>query len=129
MKIKPFLYVKDVKGKGRGVFTNQPIPKGTKIEESPVVILSKKDTDKTDNTELHNYLFVWGERQVKTCVALGYCSLYNHSYHPNCDHETDFERHTMVIKTTRDIKKGEELLINYNGEADDDSPLWFKVKK
>lgn len=128
MKIRPFLYVKDVKGKGRGVFTSEPIPKGTKIEESPVVVLSKKDTDKTDKTELHNYLFVWGDRKVKACMALGYCSVYNHSYTPNCDHEMDYEKHTMIIKTLRDIKKGEELLINYNGEMKDDSPLWFKVK-
>lgn len=128
MKIRPFLYVKDVKGKGRGVFTSEPIPKGTKIEESPVVVLSKKDTDKTDKTELHNYLFVWGDRKVKACMALGYCSVYNHSYTPNCDHEMDYEKHTMIIKTLRNIKKGEELLINYNGEMKDDSPLWFKVK-
>lgn len=128
MKIKPYLYVKQVNGKGRGVFTNQPIAKGTKIEESPVIVLSKKDTQKTDLTELHNYLFLWGDRKVKTCMALGYCSVYNHSYTPNCDHETDMENETMIITTLRDIKKGEELLINYNGELNDDSPLWFKVR-
>ncbi|HEX5553309.1 MAG TPA: SET domain-containing protein [Chitinophagaceae bacterium] len=128
MKIKPFLFVKDVEGKGRGVFTKEPIPKGTKIEESPVIVLSKKDTDETDKTRLHDYLFLWGERQVKTCVALGYCSVYNHSYEPNCDHEMDFEKETMSIKTRREIKKGEELSINYNGELKDKSPLWFKVK-
>jgi SET domain-containing protein len=128
MQIKPCLYVRKVKGKGRGVFTNEPIPKGTKIEESPVVVLSKKDTAKTDKTTLHNYLFLWGERQVKTCVALGYCSVYNHSYQPNCDHEMDLENETMIITTLRDIKKGEELSINYNGEHGNDTPLWFKVK-
>lgn len=128
MRIKPYLYVKSVKGKGRGVFTLEDIPKGTKIEESPVIVLSKSDTGHSDKTILHNYLFLWGERQVKTCMALGYCSVYNHSYDPNCDHEMNFEKETMSIRTRRTIKKGEELCINYNGELQDTSPLWFKVK-
>lgn len=128
MNIKPFLFVKEIKGKGRGVFTTEEIPKGTRIEESPVIVLSKKDSDFADKTLLHDYLFVWGNRQLKTCVALGYCSVYNHSYEPNCDHEMDFEKKTMRVRTLRKIKKGEELFINYNGEIRDDSPLWFKVK-
>lgn len=128
MRIKPFLFVKEVDGKGRGVFTTEDIPKGTRIEESPVIILSKKDTESADKTLLHDYLFVWGEKQVKTCVALGYCSVYNHSYQPNCDHEMDLEKKSMSVRTTRAIKKGEELFINYNGELKDKSPLWFKVK-
>lgn len=128
MKIKPFLYVKEIEGKGRGVFADADIPKGTKIEESPVIVLSKKESDLCDKTLLHDYLFVWGDRQVKTCVALGYCSVYNHSYDPNCDHEMNFEKGTMSVRTLRKIKKGEELFINYNGELKDDSPLWFKVK-
>lgn len=128
MRIKPFLFVKEIKGKGRGVFTLEDIPKGAKIEESPVIVLSKKESDLADKTLLHDYLFVWGEKQVKTCMALGYCSVYNHSYDPNCDHEMDFEKMTMSVKTLRKIKKGEELFINYNGELKDRSPLWFKVK-
>ena len=128
MNIKPFLFVKEIEGKGRGVFTREDIPKGTRIEESPVIVLSKKDSDFADKTVLHNYLFVWGNRQIKTCVALGYCSIYNHSYEPNCDNEMDFEKKTMSIRTLRKINKGEELFINYNGEVGDHSPLWFKVR-
>jgi SET domain-containing protein len=40
----------------------------------------------------------------------------------------DFDAGTMTIKTVKPIKKGEELFINYNGNADDDSPVWFDVK-
>ncbi len=128
MNIKSCLYVREVKGKGRGVFTREFIPAGTKIEESPVIVLSTKDTALADKTHLHNYIFLWGERKVKTCIALGYCSVYNHSYTPNCDYGMDFEKETMEIVTLRDIRKGEELCINYNGELDDKSPLWFKIK-
>lgn len=128
LQIKPSLYVREIKGKGVGVFTSEPIPAGTKVEESPVLVLSKKESELADQTMLKDYIFLWGERQVKACVGLGYCSLYNHSYNPNCENEMDYENDVMTIKTIRDVKKGEELCFNYNGELDDDSPLWFKVK-
>jgi SET domain-containing protein len=35
----------------------------------------------------------------------------------------------MSIITRREIKKGEELSINYNGEVTDKSPVWFDVRK
>lgn len=127
MTIKPYLYIDKVSKKGRGVFTRQFIAGGTVIEVSPVIVMSKKDTALSEKTVLNNYIFLWGRRETQTCIALGYCSVYNHSYQPNCEYEMDFEAETMSIKTLRDIKKGEELCINYNGEIDNESPLWFKV--
>lgn len=127
--IKPYLYIAKINGKGRGVFTKKKIPANTLIEVSPVIVLSRKDTRLVDKTRLHNYIFLWGARLTRTCIALGYCSVYNHSYEPNCAYEMDFEAETMSIKTLREIRKGEELCINYNGEIDDQSPVWFGVKK
>jgi len=34
----------------------------------------------------------------------------------------------MEITTVRDIEKGEELFINYNGSFDDAKPVWFEVQ-
>lgn len=127
--IKPYLYVAKSKGKGRGVFTREKIPAGTRIEISPVLVLSYDDTEVVDKTKLHNYIFLWGVRETRSCVALGYCSIYNHDYNPNCEYEMDFDEDTMSIITRRDIKKGEELFINYNGEVTNQSPVWFDVKK
>jgi uncharacterized protein len=127
--IKPYLHIKKSPGKGRGVYTKDAIPAGTRIETSPVLVLSYDDTEKADKTFLHNYLFLWGKRETKSCVALGFCSIYNHAYDPNCEYEMDFTEETMSIITRRAIKKGEELFINYNGDVEDDSPLWFDVKK
>ncbi|PJJ76005.1 hypothetical protein BXY57_1599 [Thermoflavifilum aggregans] len=128
LMIKPYLHVKKIKGKGRGVFTRADIPARTVVEVSPVLVLSKKDTKYVDKTLLHNYIFLWGERSTRTCLALGYCSLYNHSYDPNCIYEMDFEKEVMRIITRRKIKKGEELLINYNGDVNDHAPMWFPVR-
>lgn len=127
--IKPYLYIQKTKEKGRGVFTKEAIPAGTIIEVSPVLVLSNSDTQTVDTTKLHNYIFLWGVRETRSCVALGYCSIYNHSYEPNCEYEMDFDAETMSIKTRRAIKKGEELQINYNGDAEDQSPVWFDVKR
>lgn len=127
--VRQYLYVNKSAGKGRGVFTKENIPAKTVIETSPVIVLSNTDSDILDRTKLHNYIFLWGKSLTRACVALGYCSIYNHSFTPNCDYEMDYEKETMTIKTLRDIKKGEELFINYNGEVDNQSPLWFNVKR
>jgi len=127
--IKPYLYIKKSTQKGRGVFTRSPIKARTVIEVSPVIVLPRADTDIVDKTRLHNYIFLWGARFTRSCVALGYCSIYNHSFLPNCEYEMDFDADTMTIRTLRNIKKGEELFINYNGENDDQTPVWFQVKK
>ncbi|NIG53624.1 SET domain-containing protein [Chitinophaga sp. Cy-1792] len=125
--IKPYLYVQKSKGKGRGVFTNEDIPAGTRIETSPVLVLSHEDTILADKTFLHNYLFLWGDDESESIVALGFCSIYNHDYTPNCKYEMDFEEETMSIITRKAIKKGEELTINYNGVPTNKSPLWFDM--
>jgi SET domain-containing protein len=41
----------------------------------------------------------------------------------------DFETSTIRIKTVRDIKKGEEICINYNGAWNDGTPVWFDAVK
>lgn len=127
--IKPYLRVTKSDRKGKGVFTNESIPARTVIEISPVIVLSNADTAVVDCTKLHNYIFLWGSRLTRTCIALGYCSIYNHSFEPNCEYEMDFGEDTMTIKTLRDIKKGEELFINYNGDNNDQTPVWFNVKR
>ncbi len=115
------------KGKGRGVFTNEDIPAGTRIETSPVLVLNHEDTVLADKTFLHNYIFLWGDDESESCISLGFCSIYNHDYTPNCKYEMDFEEETMSIITRRVIKKGEELFINYNGAPNSKAPLWFDM--
>jgi hypothetical protein len=41
----------------------------------------------------------------------------------------DYEQELMFIKTVRAIREGEELLINYNGDWNNDTPLWFEAIK
>jgi uncharacterized protein len=125
--IKPYLFVASSNGKGRGVFTNENIRSKSIIEVSPVIVLPQKDRKTIDQTLLHDYIFEWGETRRQACIALGYVSLYNHSFTSNCEYEMDYDYQLITIRTVRSIKKGEELSINYNGTWNDARPLWFEV--
>ena len=125
--IKQFLYVQETTTKGRGVFTRQNIDAGAVIEESPVIVMTAQDRVLLDKTLLHDYIFEWGNEKDQCCMALGYLSIYNHSYVSNCEYFMDFEEQTIRIKTIRAIKKGEELTINYNGDWNNNKKIWFDV--
>ncbi|WP_052273389.1 SET domain-containing protein [Flavihumibacter solisilvae] len=123
--ILPCLLVAPTDTMGRGVFTSESIPANTLVEISPVIVLSDGDRKLLDQTKLHDYIFEWGEDLQDCCMALGYIPLYNHSYSSNCEYEMDFDAHLISVKTVRDIEAGEELFINYNGDWDNNAPLWF----
>lgn len=126
--ILPFLLIAPTAQMGRGVFTSVPIAIGTVVEISPVIIMSQEERKLLDNTLLHDYIFEWGDGNKKCCMALGYVSVYNHSYQSNCEYEMDFENDMIAIKTVRGIEAGEELFINYNGSWNDEKPVWFDAK-
>ncbi len=123
--IKPYLYLKHVTLKGRGVFTKERIDKNILIEEAPVIVMSGEDRKMLDKTLLHDYIFEWGINKDKCCMALGLVPMYNHSYESNCEYFMDYEKEIIEVKTMRVVKKGEELTINYNGNWNDDKKIWF----
>ena len=113
---------------GRGVFTSKPIEKDTIIEISPVIVMNSDARKLLDQTLLHDYIFEWGQKRDECCMALGYIAVYNHSYKSNCEYEMDYDKQVISIKTVRNIKSGEELFINYNGNWNDGKKLWFDAK-
>jgi uncharacterized protein len=126
--ILPFLYIAPTASMGRGVFTDEYIGAGTVVEISPVIIMSRDERKLLDQTLLHDYIFEWGDEKDYCCMALGYVPVYNHSYTSNCEYEMDFDNARISIKTVREIKTGEELFINYNGDWNDTKLVWFDVK-
>ncbi|PWT95366.1 MAG: SET domain-containing protein-lysine N-methyltransferase [Bacteroidetes bacterium] len=126
--IKPYLYIDSSKDKGRGVFTNKKIDSGTIVEISPVIVMSNEERKLLDQTLLHDYIFVWGEKKDQCCMALGYVPVYNHSYNSNCEYFMDFDEQIMFIKTVKNIKSGEELTVNYNGNFNSKEKVWFDTK-
>ena len=126
--ILPILFIAPTGQKGRGVFTSANIARGTVIEISPVIVMNQEERKLLDQTLLHDYIFEWGEDTDQCCMALGYIPLYNHAYHSNCEYEMDYEQALITVKTMRAIKAGEELYINYNGDWDNETPVWFELK-
>ncbi len=120
-----YLEVKNTGARGRGVFTSKELEPGTVIEISPVIVMKKADREHLDRTLLHDYIFEWGVNRDQCCMALGLIPIYNHSYSSNCEYFMDFEKETILVKTVRNIGKGEELTINYNGDWDDRASVWF----
>jgi hypothetical protein len=123
--ILPSLIIAPTDRMGRGVFTLDPLEAGILVEISPVIVLSDKERILLDQTLLHHYIFEWGDERKDCCVALGYVSIYNHSFESNCEYEMDFESQMIRVKTVRPIAAGEELFINYNGDWNDPKPVWF----
>lgn len=126
--LHPAVYAGKTKGMGRGMFSMEKLEAGTLIETAPVIVMDQNDRIHLDKTLLHDYIFEWGQDQKQCCMALGYIALYNHSFDANCEYEMDFKKQIISIKTVKPVKKGAELFINYNGDADNKKPLWFKAE-
>ncbi|HOZ85536.1 MAG TPA: SET domain-containing protein [Niabella sp.] len=126
--IAHYLFIAETTQMGKGVFTAEKISKNTVIEIAPVVVMSGEERKLLDQTLLHDYIFEWGEESQLCCVALGWVSMYNHSYESNCEYDMDDDSKTITIRTVRPIMAGEELYINYNGVWNSDKKVWFDAR-
>ena len=125
--VQPYLHILPSTQRGQGIFTSSKIPLGTVIEIAPVIVMNAGDRVLLDQTLLHDYIFEWGIDKTQCCMALGYVPVYNHSYASNAEYEMDYDSNTIKITTVRDIDQGEEIFINYNGNWNDETPVWFDV--
>ena len=114
--------------RGRGVVAEADIQAGTLIERSPVLVIPAGDRAAVDPTIVFTYVFMWEHDTVeedlyrhegRSAIALGYTSLLNHSYTPNCDFIRHIDEFAIDLVAHRDIAAGEELTIDYQ------MTLWF----
>lgn len=119
--------LKRIPNKGLALVATQNIKEGQVIEKCPTIRLSPTERKHCAKTLLNYYMYPWRSTRSAS-VVLGYGSIINHSFTPNADWKQDFRSNTMVYRAIRDIKKGEEITVNYNGEPDDMTPIdWFEV--
>jgi uncharacterized protein len=111
---------------GTGVFASQDIEVGDMIEICPVLLFPKEQLVHFQQTVLDDYYFDWGDNDDFYAIALGYGSLYNHSYVPNAEYDMDFDSNTIDIHCIKPISAGHEIFINYNGYPEDQTPVWFE---
>lgn len=116
--------IRNTRGKGRGVFARVLIPEGTVFERVPLLVIPAAEVlEGEDSRVLQDYVF---EYKKDVALALGYGSLYNHSYNPNARYD-DAGRQIKEFRALRDIHPGEEITINYNGAEDIMDPVEFPV--
>lgn len=116
--------MKNTEKYGRGIFAIRNIKKGEFIEEAPVIVIPITEWKLMRKSILSNYVFRWGEDKA---LALGYGSIYNHSYTPNARYLTNIENQSIDFYAREDMQEGEEITVNYNGDPKDQSLLWFEV--
>ncbi|NBW80816.1 SET domain-containing protein-lysine N-methyltransferase [bacterium] len=114
--------------RGRGVFAEKFIPSGTLLEDACVIVVPPDQLKTIKETILFEYFFQWKLNGEECCaICLGNGSLYNHSSHrPNARYIRLYADMKIRFIAIRDIAAGEEILTNYNGEADCRRPLWFE---
>ena len=93
---------------GRGVFAEKDFKKGEVIEVCPLLTDYKKNFV---NSKINDYTFKSKFKPDQEVIVFGMCSMYNHSDNFNVAHNQDPEN--MIYTAARDIKKGEELYVNY----------------
>ncbi len=118
--INPFLTVKKIKGKGRGVVALRDFTAHELIEVCPVVLFK---VAKGESHICEEYAFRWDDKRI--AIALGFGSLYNHSNTPNAYYDHNVEQKTLLVYAFTDILKGTEICFNYTGDPYDQTRLWF----
>lgn len=111
---------------GRGVFACRGFAEGEIIEQCHVIVIGAADRRIIDGTDLYNYYFDWRERSA--ALALGNGSLYNHSYEPNARYVKNHTDETIDFVAIHPIADGDEILVNYNGDPSDTTPVWFETR-
>lgn len=104
---------------GIGLFANEDIPKGTttwQFDSSVDIILDPLHVAKLPDIQrkfIETYAYL-SKKQHKYILSIDASMFTNHSSkHNNIDHINSPDESEPYSITNREIKKGEELLINY----------------
>ncbi|MFX0059276.1 MAG: SET domain-containing protein-lysine N-methyltransferase [Candidatus Hodarchaeota archaeon] len=118
--------------KGRGAFARKNIKKGALIDNAPVILIPNDDYLKIQDTIIYHYCYIWADPkhmpEFENAVTFSKSQFINHSYKPNVAYYYDYENKSIQFEAIRNISKGEELTMNYNGKVDDKTPVWFEVE-
>lgn len=111
--------VQMVEGMGRGVIAERDVKLGEVITNCELLVLSKPDTCLVNQTELQYYTFVFDAANNLDCLVLGDGEIFNHDANANTLYGLiDWDgRKLMRFQAARDIKKGEQLFIDYAADS------------
>ena len=114
---------------GRGVYARRDIKKGEIIETSPIIEAPQHDMSNLKESIFVTYFFYFGKNKQRLAIALGFGSIYNHSYKPNITYTIKPKEKLIEFIAQEDINKDTELTFNYRNSSKSKSkkrPLWFE---
>jgi SET domain-containing protein len=119
----PYFEIRQSKIQGKGAFAIRDIRKGTRLIEYLGQRISWRTADKRYDDEKmgrhHTFLFTVDDKVVIDAAVDGNDARFlNHSCDGNCESIT--ERKRVFIEARRNIRKGDELLYDYQYERSDD---------
>src|SRR3989344_2087821 len=98
---------------GRGVFTSRDVKKGEIIERCPIVEIPRYELFSLNDSILVTYFFYFGKEKERLAIALGFGSIYNHSYSPNAKFKIIQKERLIDFFALKNIKKGGEITVSY----------------
>ena len=117
---KPIYSVQMIEGMGRGIIAERDIKRGEIITNCELLVLSPEDTVKVNETDLKWYVFTFDKNKKQDCLVMGDGEIFNHDDNANTLYGLiDFNgRKLMRFQASKDIKKCEQLFINYNSDVE-----------
>jgi SET domain-containing protein len=109
----------NTKTMGRGVAALVSFKAGDIVETSPCLLVDDLDDRELQKTDLKLYVFDTHMRggMPRIALALGNGSLFNHRKTANITYSYDEKSNCMIFVAIHNIKKGEQLFINYGYNA------------
>ena len=118
--MKHIYSVQMIEGMGRGVIAERDIKLGEVITNCEILVLSPEDTLKVNETDLKWYVFTYDKNTKQDCLVMGDGEIFNHDDNANVLYGLiDWNgRKLMRFQASRDIKKGEQLFIDYRQDEE-----------
>jgi SET domain-containing protein len=125
---KVYVSQSKLRGAGRGVFASVTIKKGERIERCPVIEIPEHDAASVNESMLVTYIYYLGKKKERLMLALGFGSIYNHTDTPNAKYMEKYKQMVIDFIAIKDIKKDQEITVNYNqGARIQENPIWVNV--
>jgi hypothetical protein len=118
--MKAIYSVQMVDGMGRGIIAERDIKRGEVITNCELLVLYPEDTVKVNETNLKWYVFTFDKNKKQDCLVMGDGEIFNHDDDANTLYGLiDWNgRKLMRFQACRDIKRGEQLFIDYNADVE-----------
>jgi len=98
---------------GQGVFTREPLPSNTTLEECHHLRLRSNECEGMLNDYVYGLEPDENDDVEYFSLPLGFGSIFNHADDHNTEYWHDVTRELIIFYTIKNVAAGEQLFINY----------------